>query len=79
VISGKHNTQSDCMKIWDSFGRLLGTVRDLGNGDLDTYDEKGQPLGKVRKLGTFDKNGRKISSTSDSGLTFGRQRDDRGR
>lgn len=58
------------MKIWDNFGRLIGTVRDLGNGDQDVYDGKGQPLGKVRKLGTFDKNGRRISPTRDVGLTF---------
>ncbi len=66
------------MKVWDRFGRLIGTVKNVGDGDLNTYDREGQPLGKVRKLGTFNKNGRKISSTRDAGLTFGRQREGRG-
>jgi hypothetical protein len=58
------------MKIWDRFGRLIGTTKSLPNGDHNTYDEHGQPLGKVQKLGTFDKNGQKTSSTRDAVLTF---------
>jgi YD repeat-containing protein len=56
--------------IWDRFGRLIGTVRDLGNGDANTYDENGQPLGQVRKTGTYEIRGNKISSERDPGLTF---------
>jgi hypothetical protein len=59
--------------IWDSKGRKIGEVKDLGNGDQNTYDHNGQPLGKVRKLGTYGKEGRKISSTRDAGLTFGKR------
>jgi hypothetical protein len=58
--------------IWDSKGRKIGEVKDLGNGDQNTYDQNGQPLGKVRKQGTYNKDGQKISSTRDAGLTFGR-------
>jgi hypothetical protein len=66
--------------IWDSKGRKIGDVKDLGNGDQNIYDHTGQPLGKVRKQGTYDKDGQKISSTRDAGLTFGRDQDDhRGR
>lgn len=60
--------------IWDSKGRKIGEVKDLGNGDQNTYDHNAQPLGKVRKLGTYGKEGRKISSTRDAGLTFGNQK-----
>jgi YD repeat-containing protein len=60
--------------VWDRFGKIIGSVRDLGNGESNTYDEHGQPLGKVRETGTYDNNGRKISSTQDSGLTFARKR-----
>jgi len=59
--------------IWDSKGRKIGEVKDLGNGDQNTYDHNGQPLGKVRKQGTYDKAGQKISSTKDAGLTFGKR------
>ncbi len=67
------------MRIWDSFGRLIGSVKKFDNGDQNSYDQNGQRLGSVRRTGTFDKNGRKISSTQDAGLTFGKvQRDERG-
>jgi hypothetical protein len=33
-----------------------------------------QPLGKVRKLGTFEVRGNKISSERDPGLTFGKKK-----
>jgi hypothetical protein len=58
--------------IWGNNGRKIGEVKELGNGDQNTYDENGQPLGKVRKQGTYDKEWRKISSAKDAGLTFGR-------
>jgi hypothetical protein len=57
--------------IWDKEGKLIGSVKNVGSGDLNTYDEHGQPLGKVRKQGTYEKNGQKISTTRDAGLTFG--------
>ena len=60
--------------VWDRFGRLIGTVRDLGNGDANTYDGKGQPLGQVRKNGTYEVRGNKISDTRDPGLTFGKKK-----
>jgi YD repeat-containing protein len=66
------------MKIWDAFGRLIGTVKKLENGDQNTYDNQGQRVGSVRKTGTFDKSGRKISSTTDAGLTLRVHRDERG-
>lgn len=56
--------------IWDRFGRLIGSVKKSGEDDLNTYDHKGQPLGKVRRLGTYEIGGNKISSTRDPGLTF---------
>ena len=59
--------------IWDSKGRKIDEVKDLGNGDQNTYDHNSQPQGKVRKQGTYDKNGQKISTTRDAGLTFGRR------
>jgi hypothetical protein len=59
--------------IWDNKGRKIGEVKELGNSDQNTYDQNGQPLGKVRKQGTYGKNGRKISPTRDAGLTFGRR------
>ena len=55
------------------FRRKIGEVKDLGNGDQNTYDHNSQPQGKVRKQGTYDKNGQKISTTRDAGLTFGRR------
>ena len=66
------------MKIWDSFGRLIGTVKKLGDGDQNAYDDQGQRKGSVRKTGTFGRDSRKISSTRDAGLTFGLHRDDGG-
>ncbi len=60
--------------IWDRFGRLIGSVERSGKEDCDTYDHKGQPLGKVRKLGTFEVRGNQISSERDPGLTFGKKK-----
>jgi len=56
--------------IWDRFGRLIGSVERSGNGDADTYDEKGQPLGRVTKLGTYEIRGNKISSERDPGANI---------
>jgi YD repeat-containing protein len=56
--------------IWDAEGKLIGSVEDLGNGDANTYDEHGQPLGKVRQNGTFTNTNQKISWTKNTGLTF---------
>jgi hypothetical protein len=66
------------MRIWDTFGQLIGTVRKFESGDQNSYDQNGQRSGAVRKTGTFDKSGRKISSARDAGLTFRIQRDERG-
>jgi hypothetical protein len=60
--------------IWDRYGHLIGTVVSSGKDDFNTYGHDGQPLGKVRKLGTFDARGNKISSTRDPGLTFGKRK-----
>jgi len=62
------------VNIWDRFGRLIGSVERSGNGDADTYDGKGQPLGKVRANGTYELGGNKISSERDPGLTFGKRK-----
>jgi YD repeat-containing protein len=59
--------------IWDRSGRLIGSVNKLGK-DVNTYDDKGQPLGKVRQSGTYENRGNKISSTRDAGLTFRKNR-----
>lgn len=59
--------------VWDRFGRLIGSVRKSG-ADQDTYDNKGQPLGKIRRLGTYEARGNKISSEKEPGLTFGRRK-----
>jgi YD repeat-containing protein len=59
--------------IWDRFGRLIGSVQETGNSGQNTYDEHGQPLGSVRETGTYDKGGRKVSTTRDAGLTFGKK------
>ena len=59
--------------IWDRFGRLIGSVEKSGK-DADTFDNKGQPLGKVRKTGTYENRGNKISSERDPGLTFGKKK-----
>jgi YD repeat-containing protein len=56
--------------VWDREGHLIGSVKKSGKNDLNTYDEKGRPLGKVRQTGTYDNRGTKISSTRDAGLTF---------
>ena len=56
--------------IWDRFGRLIGSVVKSTGGDTNTYDRNGQPLGKVRKLGTYENRGNKISSEREPGLTF---------
>ena len=65
------STQEELMaNIWDRFGRRIGSVEKSGREDLNTYDEKGQPLGKVRKTGTYEVRGNKISTARDPGLTF---------
>jgi YD repeat-containing protein len=56
--------------IWDRFGRLIGSVEKSGKEDSNTYDKKGQPLGKVRQIGTYAVRGNKISTERDPGLTF---------
>ena len=48
--------------IWDRFGRLIGSVEKSGKDDANTYDNKGQPLGKVAKTGSYEVRGNKISS-----------------
>jgi hypothetical protein len=80
-MPGRLGAQRSMPNIWGNNGRKIGEVKDLGNRDQNTYDEHGQPLGKVRKQGTYDKNAQKISSTRDAGLTFGSedQREGRGR
>lgn len=60
--------------VWDRFGRLIGSVRKSGAEVLNTYDNKGQPLGKVRANGTYEVRGNKISSERDPGLTFRRRK-----
>ena len=60
--------------IWDRFGRLIGSVEKSGKDDANTYDSKGQPLGKVTKTGTYEVRGNKISSERDPGLTFGKKK-----
>jgi hypothetical protein len=60
--------------VWDRFGRLIGSVNWSDKGDANTYDDKGQPLGKVRTNGTYEARGNKISSTRDPGLTFGKRK-----
>ncbi len=60
--------------IWNRFGRLIGSVQRSGTDDLNTFDNKGQPLGKVRDNGTYEVRGNKISSERDAGLTFGKQK-----
>ncbi len=59
--------------IWNRFGRLIGSVEKSGTG-ANTYDDKGQPLGKVRDNGTYEVRGNKISSERDPGLTFGKRK-----
>lgn len=60
--------------IWDRFGKLIGSVDKFRNGDANTYDDHGQPLGKVRQNGTYEVRGNKISSERDPGLTFGKRK-----
>jgi hypothetical protein len=48
----------------------VGSVEKSGNKDWNTYDKNGQPLGKVRTMGTYEVRGNKISSERDPGLTF---------
>jgi hypothetical protein len=59
--------------IWDRFGTLIGSVKQAGR-DADAYDKHGQPLGKVRRTGTYEAMGSKISSTRDPGLTFDKRK-----
>lgn len=59
--------------IWSN-GKKIGETKDLGNGNSNTYDSNGQPLGKVRDNGTYDKDNHRISDTRDSGLTFGNRK-----
>jgi hypothetical protein len=60
--------------IWDRFGRRTGSVEKSGDEDSNTYDEHGQPLGKVRQTGTYEVGGNKISRERDPGLTFGKRK-----
>ena len=60
--------------IWDRFGRLIGSVQEFSDGDANTYDDHGQPLGKVQRTGTYEVRGNKISSERDAGLTFGKRK-----
>ena len=60
--------------IWDRFGHRIGSVETAGNGDVNTFNEKGQPLGKVRRTGTYESRGNKISSERNPGLTFRKQK-----
>jgi YD repeat-containing protein len=56
--------------IWDRFGRRIGSVEKPGKNDWNTYDSQGQPLGKVRTMGTYENRGNKITRERDPGLTF---------
>jgi hypothetical protein len=47
--------------VWDGFGKLIGSVRRSENGDANTYDNQGQPLGKVRQTGTYEVRGDRIN------------------
>lgn len=60
--------------VWDSKGRKIGEVKEFSNGDTNTYDHNGQPLGKTRSTGTYTNHDEKISPTRDSGLTFGNKK-----
>lgn len=56
--------------IWGTNGKKLGEIRE-NNGNV--YDANGQPAGRVSKLGTFDKSGRKLTDSQVPGLLLKRK------